>query len=226
MDEHYGIVYKATNKINGKIYIGQTVKSLDIRISGHITDALSKRDDIYFHKAIRKYGKKNFKWEIIAQCNSREELDRAEIVIIKKYNTFENGYNLNCGGEGNAGFEHTEETKQRMSKAKKGKNNPNYGKHLTEETRRKISITKKGRVCSEETKKKIFETMINNKNMAKKYVIISPEKEKFFVYGLRNFCRNYKREKLNHANLIKVAKGKYNHHKGYKCKYWEEENAL
>ncbi len=257
MDKSYGVIYKATNKINGKIYIGQTVQSLNRRVRGHISRSLNNRDSSYFHRAINKYGKENFEWGIISKHNSLEELNRAEIEMIKRYNTFESGYNLDLGGKGSVGFKHSEKTKNKMSTSKKGKRNsnygkvftkehreklsnshkgksclrgkdsPNYGKKLSSSHKRKIGISGKGRIVSEKTKKKISETRINNKSTAKKYVIISPEKEKFFVYGLRNFCRNYKKEKLNHANLIKVAQGKYRHHKGYRCEYWEDKvNAV
>ncbi len=164
MDRCYGIIYKAINKINGKIYIGQTVKLLHKRIIEHVCCALNKKDIMYFHKAIRKYGKENFKWEIITQCNSRGELDKAEIDMIKKYNTFGDGYNLNYGGEGNAGFKHTEEARKKMSKAQKGKNNYNYGKHRTEKTKKKISNANRGKTRSEEVRKRKSESMKGEKN--------------------------------------------------------------
>jgi len=261
MGECYGIIYKATNKVNGKMYIGQTVKFLDKRIIEHICHALNKKDNMYFHKAIRKYGKKNFKWEIIIKCNSREALDKAEIGMIEKYNTFGNGYNLNVGGEGNGGFEHTEKTRQKMSKAKRGENHPNYGKHRTEETKRKISHANEGKTRSEKVRKRKSESMKGEKNhnygkprtketkkkignanrgekcynygnrgnksrYAKKYIITTPEGEEIFVHGIADFCRNYKKEKLNCGHLIAVVQGKRNHNKGYKCRYLEEKHEI
>jgi len=316
------IIYKATNKINGKAYVGQTVKSLRIRISEHIHDALNNKDNVYFHNAIRRYGKENFIWEIIAECSSLKELNKTEIEMIKKYNTFENGYNLTRGGEGSVGFKHTQKAKEKISKSKRGKNHPNYGKHHTEETKRrigngnrgkvgfkgednpmygkhhseetkrKISELRKNKKLSDETRRKISEALKGEKNhmygkygkdspcfgkkrseetrqkislalkgkyggknsswygkrhseatkkkmsksmigkqvgskslIAKKYIVITPKNKEIFVHGLRNFCKNYSEEALNSSTLTKVAKGKLKHHKGYKCRYWEEETC-
>jgi group I intron endonuclease len=242
MDKYYGIIYKATNKINRKIYIGQTVKFLHRRISSHISNAMIEKECCYFHSAINKYGPENFKWEIITKCYSCEELNRKEKLFIKKYNTFKNGYNLTEGGKGSAGFEHTAETKRKISSANKGKirseefkkkvseamrgkkhpmygrygeNNPRFGKKHSEETKKKMSVWHKGKKLSEEHKKKLSNTKCKN------YKIIAPNGEEFIVHGLRNFCRNYSEEKLHHANLIKVAQGRSKHCKGYRCEYLE-----
>lgn len=261
MAKIYGIIYKATNQVNGKAYIGQTIQFLNKRKIGHINDALSKKDDMYFHSAIRKHGKKNFEWEVIKECDSLEELNKAEVEMIEKHNLFGDGYNLTEGGEGSVGFKHTEEAKKKMSEnrvdisgknnpnyGKRGKNNPNYGKHPTEETRRKISESQKaeknhnyGKHRSEEAKKKQSESMKGEKNPmygkhrteetkrriskanAKKYMIITPEGEEIFVHGLARFCRNHKKDRLNYECLIRVAKGKYKQHKGYKCKNLKKE---
>lgn len=57
-----GLIYKYTNKINGKIYIGQTKQQLEIRHYKHLTQL---NDNTYFHRAIKKYGINNFILEII-----------------------------------------------------------------------------------------------------------------------------------------------------------------
>ncbi len=206
-----GIIYMATNIANDKCYIGQTIQSFNIRINSHINEALREADDIYFHKAIRKYGKENFRWELIAECNSLEELNRIEIEMIKKHNTFGSGYNLTEGGAGHVGHKHTERTRKKLSKANKGKNNPNYGKHHTKESKRKISEANRGRLVGKKHPS------------ARKYIITTPDGEKIFVYGLGEFCRNYKAEKLGHTVLMKVAKGLLKQHRGYKCEYYKGE---
>ena len=65
------IIYKITNKLNGKVYIGQTVGSLQARWKAH----LRSRDNAVFHKALRKYGAENFTVEQIDMAVSTAELD-------------------------------------------------------------------------------------------------------------------------------------------------------
>ena len=90
-------IYKVTNKINGKVYIGQSV-DIGKRWRQHMT----AEDDIYFHKAIQKYGVENFEWEVIEQCK-KKDLDEREIYWIEYYDSFNKGYNCTKGGGGNSG---------------------------------------------------------------------------------------------------------------------------
>lgn len=91
-----GIIYKITNKVNGKSYIGQTRYTLEFRWKQH----QHKKDNTYFHNAIHKYGIENFSTEILEECDYKD-LDSREIFYIAKYNTFKEGYNLTIGGDGN-----------------------------------------------------------------------------------------------------------------------------
>lgn len=94
-------IYKITNLLNGKIYIGQSV---DIwkRISEHKWRALNKGDNSYncaIHRAFRKYGIENFKFEIIEETDEKS-LDEKEIFYIKFFNSLcPNGYNIKKGGQ-------------------------------------------------------------------------------------------------------------------------------
>jgi len=303
MGKCYGIIYKATNKINGKIYIGRTIKSLAERIRGHISKSLNNSSgNIYFHNAIKKYGPENFEWKVIAKYNSLEELNKAEIKMIEKYNTFEKGYNLTVGGEGTVGYKFTEETRKKMSEAQKGEKSHMYGKHISEEHKRKLSEFNRGKQVSEETRRKLSEAhsgknhfnygkqfseetkkrmseaqkgernamygrhhsektkeimsemrkgekhplygkhhteesiqkmskakigkYLGSKNPnAKSYIVTTPEGKEIFVHGLTEFCRNYKQEKLIYKCLCACVHGRQKHHKGYKCRYWEEETC-
>lgn len=167
------IIYKVTNKTNGMSYIGQTVYSLNTRKSKHIWDALNSVSNMYFSRALKKYGVDSFDWDIIAECGDMDELNRLEIYYIGYYNTYNNGYNLTLGGDGSVGYKFTEEVLKERSKTRKGKyigeNSPNYGKHFTEETRRKMSEAHKGQIAwnkdktgiySEKTKRKMSELRI------------------------------------------------------------------
>jgi group I intron endonuclease len=132
MEELLMIIYKVINLINNKIYIGQTIQTLRERKRRHISCAFVSNSNVYFHKALRKYGKENFKWEIIDIAETHEELNEKEKYWIALYNSFgENGYNCTIGGDATTGYKHTEESKEKMSKtlkengALKGSNNPN-----------------------------------------------------------------------------------------------------
>lgn len=91
-----GLIYKITNKVNKKAYIGQTRYTVEFRWKQH----QFKKDKTYFHQAIHKYGINNFTVEILEICNI-EDLNSKEIFYIGKYDTFKNGYNLTIGGDGN-----------------------------------------------------------------------------------------------------------------------------
>ena len=111
----YGYIYKTTNLINDKIYIGQ--KTSEIFIESY------KGSGVILKKALNKYGEENFKVEILERCNSKDELDLAEKKWIEILKSTDNsiGYNIAEGGQGgNLG----EEVNKRISIALKGK--PKY----------------------------------------------------------------------------------------------------
>ena len=98
-------IYKTTNNINGKIYVGkQSSKRKDYLGSG-----------IVLSHAIKKYGKESFSKEILEECFSFEELNQREIFWIEKLNSrnADVGYNLSIGGDGFSGF--TEEMQRKMA---------------------------------------------------------------------------------------------------------------
>ena len=98
-----GFIYFCKNLINNKGYVGQTSTSLKERKRTHIKDALAEKDDVIFHKAIRKYGEENFSWEVLEECDNNL-LNEREIFWIKEKNTFFQtgfGYNMTLGGNAN-----------------------------------------------------------------------------------------------------------------------------
>lgn len=96
-----GIIYKATNVVNNKCYIGKTTKNLKVRMYRHFFTAFDESSLNYnnkFMKAIREFGEDSFKWEIIATVNY-ELLNDIEIECISQYNSvYPNGYNMTKGG--------------------------------------------------------------------------------------------------------------------------------
>lgn len=95
------IIYKAVNKTNGKVYVGQTKNSLAYRRDQHIRETRCKtHKNTYFHDAIQKYGEDNFEFSIIDTADTKEEADEKERYWIKYYNSTDKkcGYNLVTGG--------------------------------------------------------------------------------------------------------------------------------
>ncbi|MBO5706421.1 MAG: GIY-YIG nuclease family protein [Bacteroidaceae bacterium] len=89
------IIYLATNMVNGKRYVGQTIRPLKERWKDHCR----VKDNNYFHRAIQKYGPENFSVKIIDTAETATELDEKEAFWIKELNTlFPHGYNLKEGG--------------------------------------------------------------------------------------------------------------------------------
>lgn len=88
-------IYKITNNINGKIYIGQS-NNIQRRFSEHQNRGATSR--IPVDVAIQKYGKENFSFEIIEECTI-EQLNQRETYWINHFNSIENGYNCSVGGD-------------------------------------------------------------------------------------------------------------------------------
>ena len=141
------IVYKITNQITNKVYIGWSNKTVDARWAEHISDALKNQDNRKFYNAIRKYGTDVWIREVICEVNSREEAKSKEIEFIAENNSYYNGYNATRGGDGNNGIVMSEESNLARSLALKGKPK-NYirmaGKKHSEESKEKISQAHKG----------------------------------------------------------------------------------
>lgn len=166
----YRYIYKVTNTVNGKIYIGQRTLQ-------------SKQDDFEYLGsgnlillAVKKYGVKSFIKEILeSDIISKLELDNKEKFWIEKFNSTneEIGYNICLGGQGGFIKECDDEKRERMSKSLKGKVSWNKGltkeidsrliptsiamskRILSEESRKKISIGNTGKVISEEVREKM-----------------------------------------------------------------------
>lgn len=150
------IIYRLTNTVNGKIYIGQTSCGLDIRWRQHCY-MTTFGSSYYIHNAIRKYGTDTFTREILEETTTELVSDRETYWIAKLHPE----YNMTSGGEGAKGISRSKETRNKISQsrkgikfseehkaklraAKRGKNHPNYGKHLSDETRAKISAAQVG----------------------------------------------------------------------------------
>lgn len=116
------IIYKAKNIKNNKVYIGQTIKSLNERKWYHINDS-KKNKGFYFHKAIRKWGSDSFEWSILCECDNFDDINKAEEIFILYYKSINKkyGYNLRTGGNNSRPSESTL-NKMRIAQSKVIKN--------------------------------------------------------------------------------------------------------
>ena len=195
-----GSIYKITNTVNGKSYIGQTRQDAEkTRIPIHLT---GKGNQI-LKRAIEKYGKDAFTYEILHDGIIPEFLGDLEIEAIAKYDTVvPNGYNLTHGGEGGIP---SEETRKKLS----GERNHFYGKKHSPETRRKLSEAAKGRVISEETRRKLSEARTGEKNHLYGKRHSTETRRKISEAGKGRVISEETRRKLSEA-----GKGRIPHNKG------------
>lgn len=167
-----GVIYKISNSINSKLYIGKTVKNPIVYWNSHKSFCRNGYEKVLYN-SMRKYGIKKFKFEIIKkiQCKNIHELNtklyKLEKKYIEKLNTMvPNGYNVTEGGEGLAGIEFSEEHKQKISdaligrtfseehcinisKAVKGRKSPNKNKKLSQKHKINLSKSMKNRYKGE-----------------------------------------------------------------------------
>jgi len=208
------IIYKITNTINNKIYIGQTTQTILKRWKRHTWNCTKKRNIMLITKAIIKYGDDKFKIEEIDTAKDINELNEKEIFYIKKYNSVSpNGYNISLGG-GN--FIMSKKTRKKISESNKGKT-------ISDETRKRLSDSHKGYIVKESTKKKL--SKINKLKIIDKKVrdAASEKNSKGYILIKENnlyFIRNMKKfSKINkhcHSNLSSLVSGKKESYKGFK----------
>ena len=155
-----GYVYKITNTVNQKHYIGISIHEPE---TGRIKKHLTGHGNRILANAVKKYGRDAFIYEILEDNVFPELLPDLEIAYIKEFNTVRpNGYNLTYGGEGGIPCE---ETREKISRAKQGESRSQetrekisrakQGKPLSQKTRKKIGLANRGKSHSQETREKI-----------------------------------------------------------------------
>lgn len=210
-----GYIYKITNTINNKCYIGQTLNDVKERWRQHKKKGTNCR---YLKHAFIKYGFDKFKFELICICFDTD-LDKFEIDYIKKFNCLvPNGYNLKSGGLG--GGRLSKESKEQISKTLKnmylnGYIHPNKGIKLSKEHRNKLSIAHMGRKLSKEH-------LENMKDVGNKKVLqFSLTGKLLNVYKTGKQAAN--KNNTTKAGVSMVCNGKRIQLKGFKYKF-EDSN--
>jgi group I intron endonuclease len=248
--EKIGIIYKATNLINGKVYIGLTSSSLEHRKRCHFGNAFKYNSQAYFHRALRKYGWDNFKWEIIDEADmerNNETLPLKEIYWISYYDSFNNsekGYNQQPGGGTGVLNEEASIKKKQALKGRvspmKGKVSEKKGKNLeqirgskekAEEQRSKISKAQKGKIVSDSTRAKLS---ISSRDRASKGLIFNKEAVEKSIETKKNnllkslnikedtFINEY-RNQLSFSEIAEKYNTTYTIVKSYIKKYYPDE---
>ncbi len=228
-----GIVYCATNKVNGKIYIGQTTKTLERRMTQH-KSSMNCGSQYYFHKALLKYGWDDFNFVVLENVKN-SELNESEIMWINASNSNnpDIGYNLNEGGMGQKGNHKkyqkkyrkwTEKSRIRASESQLGEKNHNYGRHFSEEHREKIRVSNLGKnlgkVHTEEAKIRIGIRSKGNKNPNASAIMNMDTKEIFLT--IREAVDKYG---LQSSNITKCCLGQRNICGGFHWAYRNEEQV-
>ena len=214
------VIYKVTNRLNGMSYIGQTVRTMEARRRVHE----SCRENTYLQNAIREYGKENFEWTVVCECDDINELNEKEIHYIREYNTLRpNGYNLTNGGEGSfwTGENNpakTAQSREKISFALRGRERPDmidrnkaytgitweerFGEEKSTNMRQKKREFMTGRKigpCSEKRR-------LNQRDKMSKFVwtITSPDGTIHQTTSLRQFCDEHG---ANRSTLMRAYNG-------------------
>lgn len=231
------MIYAHVNKINGKIYIGQTscTNPNDRWVSGK-----GYKGSTHFFNAIQKYGWDNFEHIILFTNLSLDMANIIEIELIKKYKSTDSkyGYNIEFGGRNSLLSEETkkkiskacigrklsEETRLKISKATSGENNPYFGKHHSAETRKKMSENHWdcsgknhylfGKHIPEETKQKLREANLGENNYwyGKHRSEESKDKVRQKILGIKRSEETKQKIKNNHADFSGKNHPRYGKH--------------
>lgn len=225
-------IYMHINKVNCKVYIGQTCQEPEKRWGKDGIKYLHKKNGKYHHphfaNAIQKYGWDNFEHIILADGLTQNQANVMEEFLIKCLDSTnpKKGYNIRFGGDNhklseetkkkigakhkgnkyNLGKHHSEETKKKIAESHKGEKNYNYGKHLTEEHKQHISESNKGK-----------------KNTWQSKAVIQLTKNDEIVNIFESALEAERQTGIFNTCIIAVCKGKRKSAGGYHWKYYNKE---
>ena len=193
------IIYKTTNLLTSKNYVGKdSYNNPNYFGSG-----------TYLCRAIKKYGKENFKKEIICECSSQKELNEKEEHYIKTLNSkVPNGYNLTNGGEGSTGFKYSKQSRNKMRESRlKWLEDPENKKKMFEEKNGRLLP---GNIPWNKGKKGV--QLVWNKGLTKEIDsrILKYAKEKVGTHASEIALKNMKEAQQNRRSKEKYLKSLVN----------------
>lgn len=221
-------VYKHVNKINGKVYVGQTAYSVSRR--------WRKNGSGYkigiFKLAIQKYGWDNFEHIIIEEGLTKEEANELEIRLIREYKDLGISYNITDGGEGFLGFKMSDEAKAKISKIHKGKK-------LPESMKLQASLRFKGTPLSNEHKSRISAALVGKpkSEVAKRHMrrnhklhdlvkIMKCDKENNVICTYESIAEASRDTGVLQTHISRCARGKRPSAGGFIWKHYKENETV
>ena len=228
-------VYKHTNKVNGKVYIGITTKSPRARWD----NGKGYRGNRHFWNAIQKYGWDGFEHEVLAEnLEATRAFEMEKILIAEcRSNLSEYGYNHSTGGEGgHAGVVCSEETRRKLREANLGDKSPMWGKPGTmlgrkhsDETKRRMSEARKGHRKTEDWVRKIAEAQKGTRTGSSSPCAKQVDqftKDLVFVRRWNSWVEAAERFGIGADGITKVCRGSQKSAAGYIWRYATDNTSL
>ena len=224
-------VYQHINKINGKVYIGMTSRSLKERFGNNGNNYTTSPS---FFNAIQEYGWDNFDHIILYEGLTESEACKMEQKMISKFDSMnpEFGYNQASGGNNN--FKMAKEAREKLSKSKIGNKN-GEGHPCSEEKKRKISEVQKGKKFTQEHREKLSIAAQNRhvpcseekgKTLSNSY----PNKKQIYcveldtVYESTQECG--RQLEMSASNIVAVCRGRHKSYKGLHFEYYNNDDTI
>jgi group I intron endonuclease len=193
MSVNKGKIYKITNKVNQKVYVGCTVNTLEQRFYEHMYRCFKTDYKSKLYNSIKKYGEENFEISLIEECNL-DCIYETEKKYIEEYNSYEDGLNSTYGGEGCLGYTHSPEIRKKISEGTKNGNSHKgktyeelYGERAEEEKMKRKNSVKNGwkNLTEEDKKNRIYKAKEERKKNSKYSIELIKEVKDKILSGLK-----------------------------------------
>jgi len=224
-------IYRITNTINGKFYIGSAV-NLRKRKTSHFSELRrNQHGNLILQHAFNKYGPDAFTFEVI-ELVLPMSLTAREQYWLDRYKPFgKRGFNIARVAGSCLGMKASPATREKLSAARRGNTN-HTGKKASPETCKLLSTIGLGRKHTPEHREKVRQSRLGKKaspetlekmrlgrTNTKALIVTAPDGTEQTIYGIRQFCKEHH---LDRSNLMHVAKGSKMSHKGYKARFPDE----